>query len=196
MNQPNNKTPYGLLSKEDQAMLLPENRRLYEVLRGFHGKGLPIWESTSQSPFPQRHQTYRLIIKDDEWYLAESIQGHGLVLTGRELEGRVLGGYDTLRPATPEEIESVKPKVESLEARVKDEYGKKYIIEFFRWSSVNKYSFAGTKDLHISAQSMRGFYRYVYQDPDGDWDTSTSPTMMWSEGVTLLPIAVLFTEEK
>jgi len=190
-NQVTNKIPYGLLSKEEQAQFLPESRRLYEVLRDFHGKGLPIWKSTSQSPFPQRHQVYRLIIKDDEWYYVESMQGHGLILTGRELEGRITGGYDTLRPANAEEIEAAKPKELTLEEKVKAKYPD-FEVKFFRWCSVGRYVFSTSNDNHIAAQSMKGFYRYVYQHLDGDWDTSTSPTMMWDKGVTLQPIAVLF----
>jgi len=50
--------------------------------------------------------------------------------------------------------------------------------------------------LHCNAQSMKGFYRYVYQHPDGDLNTNTSPTKQWDKGVTLLPKAVLFSRVK
>ena len=49
---------------------------------------------------------------------------------------------------------------------------------------------------HVMAPSLTGFYRYVYQHLNGDWDTICNPTMNWDKNVTLLPIAVLFKRDK
>jgi hypothetical protein len=188
MNQVTNKIPYGLLSEEDQAQLCGEakTRGMYE----YYNYNARAWSITADNKLFASNSTYRLIIKEDEWYYVESIQGRGLILTGRELEGRITGGYDTLRPATAEEIEAAKPKELTLEEKVKAEYPD-YEVVMLDWNSLNRWVMPNGY-LHIDAQSMKGFYRYVYQDPDGDWDTSTLTTMMWDNGITLQPIAVLF----
>jgi hypothetical protein len=185
MNQVTNKIPYGLLSEEERAQvdISTLKKGLYEWFTGGE------WGPAKGFVF-SHISTYRLIIKDDEWYYVESIQGHGLILTGRELEGRITGGYDTLRLATAEEIEATKPKELTLEEKVNAKYPD-YEVVMLDWNSLNRWVMPNGY-LHIDAQSMKGFYRYVYQDPDGDWDTSTLTTMMWDNGITLQPIAVLF----
>ncbi len=84
------------------------------------------------------------------------------------------------------------------EEKVKAEYGD-YEVVMLRWTKIpdcrNLFLKFEGGDLHIEAQSMKGFYRYVYQHPDGDWDTSAYPTMQWDKDITLQPIAVLFTKD-
>ena len=46
--------------------------------------------------------------------------------------------------------------------------------------------------LHTTAQSMRGFYKYVYEEDDGRLFIQRSPT--WIYNGTKHPVAVLFTK--
>ena len=53
------------------------------------------------------------------------------------------------------------------------------------WSSNGLYN-------HYEAQSMKGFYKYVYQET-GDFSARNSPTLSITvKGATVFPIAVLF----
>ena len=100
----------------------------------------------------------------------------------------------------PNFIYRVKPEPESLEDRIKAQYPD-YDVVMLEWTDnaapdANFLQIStGLEEYepHTSAQSMKDFYRYVYQHPDGDLDTNTSPTEQWDKGVTLQPKAVLFT---
>ena len=190
MNQVTNKIPYGLLSKEDQAQFSGEakTRGLYELwadhwMMANGGR----WSALS---------AYRLIIKDDEWYYGIFIEGqNGYAILGKDLT--TISGYDILRPATTAEIEAAKPKELTLEEKVKAKYSD-YNTSLLTYNNSNGFLYINGDpdcDTHVNLQSFKGFYRYVYQHLDGDWDTSTSPTMMWDKGITLQPIAVMFNKD-
>ncbi len=91
----------------------------------------------------------------------------------------------------------IKPK-KTLEQKIKAKYSG-FDVEILGYCKVNGWlglvEEDGAREPHIYAQCMKGFYRYVYQHPDGDLDTNTSPTEQWDKGVTLQPVAVLFTKE-
>jgi len=191
MNQVTNKIPYGLLSEEEQAQFCGEakKRGLYELWNN-------EWYEASGNRFACV-STYRLIIKDDEWYYIE--------LNEMDEEGRVIHGSNignlrscyTVRPATPAEIEAAKPKELTLEEKVKAKYPD-YEVCMLYWDTDDTLCMrTGTSQIyHTCVQSMKGFYRYVYQHLDGNLDTCTSPTMQWARDESLQPIAVLFTRDK
>ena len=94
------------------------------------------------------------------------------------------------------EIQAAQPKVESLEDRVKAEYGDYEVVMLF-WDTDDTLCIKVRKPkiqlYHSCAQSIKGFYRYVYQDPD--LGTSANPALESRKGFTILPIAVLFTKD-
>ncbi len=189
MNQVTNKIPYGLLTEEEQAQFCryAKVRGMYEM---YDNKA--VWKVSGYEPKFCKWPPYRLIIKDDEWYYFES----GCVTRvweGVEITSRGIDNMQVLRPATPAEIEAAKPKELTLEDKIKAKYPD-YEVDMLYWGLTDILSCKG--HTHASAQSMKGFYRYVYQHIDGDWDTSTSPTMMWDKGITLQPVAVLFERDK
>ena len=106
MNQATNDRVFGALSPEEQAQFCREakNRGLYERM---NQDG--IWIVSRSDRFFAKSLTYRLIIKPDEFY-AISISGKTVSIhKGKHLDGPI-ETLESCRPATPEEIESVKPK--------------------------------------------------------------------------------------
>jgi len=193
MNQVTNKIPYGLLNEEEQAEFCVEARK-----RGMYENWChPIFRPCINDDEFQIGVVYRLIIKDDEWYYIE--------LNEMDEEGRVIHGANignlrscyTVRPATAEEIEAAKPQELTLEEKVKAMYPD-YEVCMFYWDTDDTLCMrtSTSQIYHTCVQSMKGFYRYVYQHLDGNLDTCTSPTMQWARDESLQPIAVLFTRDK
>ena len=193
MNQVTNRVPYGLLSEEEQAQLSAEakNRGMYEL---YWSGG---WsESITDMDFVI-DGVYRLIIKDDEWYYW-GIGTGGAIIAGKDIEHQlIINSLDILRLATPAEIQAAQPKVESLEDRVKAEYGD-YEVVMLEWSRINVWSIQSRQGLvsHAIAQSMKGFYRYVYENPEPDKSLCHLIEPVWlCDYEPILPIAVLFTKD-
>jgi hypothetical protein len=87
-------------------------------------------------------------------------------------------------------------KSEALEDRIKAQYSDYEVVMLVLDEGLFlslKTDSVINNNCHIYAQSMKGFCQYVYIDPDGDFDTNTTPTVLWDKGVTLHPTAVLFT---
>ena len=187
MNQVTNKVPYGLLSEEEQAQFcrLRNKHGLYQM----YSEG--VWSVYTSSAFDE-DTTYQLIIKDDEWYYGIFIEGQdGYAILGRDLT--TINGYDSLRPATPSEIEAAKPKELSLEDRVKKD--SQYIltdVEMLEWYD---HSWCYGDYKHYECQSMKGFNGYVYENDQGFFDTHLPTLEMLNNSAIKLPIAVLFTKD-
>jgi len=122
--------------------------------------------------------------------------------------------YRELRNATTHEFnfqeyryQIQKPKELSLEERVKKEYPDYEVLMIQEVQHKNAYSgkpylsfegfshFGGIQPEHTCAQSMKGFYRYVYQY-DGNICKNTNPIITQEDGANLFPIAVLFDKVK
>ena len=188
MNQPDNKVPYGLLSKEEQAQFCDEalDKGLYEV---FHGD---TWAPATTHHFPKAY-AHRLIIKDDEWYWADDGEIWAGAVLGESLRPEAIECYDTLRLAIPAEIQAARPKVESLEDRVKDEYGD-YEVVMLEWKSDVLVMDSGGRagNNHVMAQSMKGFAGYVYYAHP----FTIKPMPIMRDGERYIqPIALLFTKD-
>ena len=195
MNQVTNKVSYGLLSKEERAQFGGEAkaRGMYE----YHSAN--VWESTADDTLFSSSNTYRLIIKHDEWYYWENSCGYSDTQKGGSLNEKTVKFLSTLRLANPAEIQAAKPKVESLEDRVKAEYGDEFEVVMLEWSRINVWSIQSRQGLvsHAIAQSMKGFYRYVYENPEPDKSLCHLIEPVWlCDYEPILPIAVLFTKEK
>jgi len=192
MNQVTNKIPFGLLSEEEQAQFCVEAKK-----RGMYELWNREWYIANGSRF-SCISTYRLVIKDDEWYWIE--------LNEMDEEGRVIHGSNignlrscyTVRPATAEEIEAAKPQELTLEEKVKAKYPD-YEVCMLRinegtgWLS---YGHNGTSRVaHSAAQSDPRFQGYVYIHSENDWLVSNKPTKS-SRNKYIQPVAVLFQRDK
>jgi hypothetical protein len=120
MNQQNNRIPFGLLIGKDKDQFCGEAKRreLYEDYNSEVG-----WHVSKDDAHFSFDVVYRLIIKDDEWYYIKFKQDS----EGRNILGKDIaewsdknGIVQTLRPATPAEIEAAKPKEQSLEDGTKE----------------------------------------------------------------------------
>lgn len=147
------------------------------------------WTRKSAKFIEVHDYVYRLKIQPGKWYYTENseMDEEGAVITG-DITGN-LAGYYTLRPATAAEI----PKPKNLEDRVKAEYAD-FDVVMLEWTDnaapdVN-YLQIKTGDeefeLHTAAQSMRGFFYYIYFQ-DEEFYTRDSPSYNG-----LQPIAALF----
>ena len=110
MNQVTNKVPYGLLSEEEQEQFSGEGN--YKGLYKMYSEG--FWEIYTSSEF-EVDMTYRLIIKDDEWYYISHSDIVEEVMQGKDINLPYDRSITILRPATPAEIQAAKPKELSLE---------------------------------------------------------------------------------
>ncbi len=185
MNQVTNKIPYGLLTKEEQEQFCTEAkaRGMYGVFTT-EGK----WELIKGSTF-QPSLTYRLIIKDDEWYYIE----RHIFDEGEFIHGSNIGSLECCvlaRPATTEEIEAAKPKELTLEEKIKAKYPD-YYVEMLEWSLIDILNCKG--HIHASAQSMKGFQGYVYYAHPF---TVKPMPVMTEAGKCIQPVAVLFERGK
>ena len=198
MNQINNRIQMSLLTKEEQAQFCgkAKKRGVYEY---YNAKK---WHSTATDKFFEYDSTYRLIIKDDEWYYTEFDGGgeNTVNIIERTMVGSTLkkvgpNGYMTIRLATPAEIQAAKPKELSLEERVKAEYGE-YEVVMLEWKA-SRLTFGRLCDewIHTSAQSMKGFHMYVYQNLSGNFELFRRPTNTNHNQGTTLPLACLFTKD-
>ena len=89
--------------------------------------------------------------------------------------------------------EKVEPEPENLLDRIKAEYPDFEVVELeWHGDKLLKFHRFNCDHLHVSAQSMKGFNRYVFVDPDGDFLQSTDLTTLWDPEVTLQPVAALF----
>ncbi len=130
---------------------------------------------------------YRLKIEPEKWYYWSSIQGKGVVLGSEIIYSHV---FDLLRPAKESEI----PKQElSLEDRVEAEYGG-YEVVMLEWEG-DFWCMCSNGTLHTNAQSMKGFYKYVYFE-DSEFYALREPTTRNMTGKTIHPIAALFEKAK
>ena len=190
MNQVTNLIQLGLLTAEQQRQYDFEDRRLYDVLRSFTEKGKPIWESTRQSPFPQRHQTYRLKILPDEWYVWDDGQIEAGVSLGSEIMKKYL--YKVLRPAKPSEIPKPEPKEPTLLERIEEKWGDK-VVNLLSYNVTNgllSITDSPDCDPHTMLPAVKGFAGYVYDAEDGPLlGIGYVPVCVITGS---LPIAVLF----
>jgi hypothetical protein len=92
----------------------------------------------------------------------------------------------------------IKPKELSLEEKVRVEYPD-YRVAILQWDkrklwSIKGYGCYDAAYLHTTAQSMRGFYRYVY-DMNDRFIANINTFMHHGDHPNELPVAVLFTKE-
>lgn len=213
INQVTNLIQFKNLSKEQQASFDFENYE-YEGQDSGHGsentkftKILPCGKTKGMA-----HRVYRLKIEPEKWYFSKYL-GNPHIILGKEVTYQAEEHYmPILRPATPDE----QPKPLSLEDRIKAEFSDKRVVmlEFGREGNDNidllkmmedQFMYpcesGGYHSTHTEAQSMKGFYRYVYicqsEIDDGEikFYTSREPTEDYDildGGKTIHPVATLF----
>lgn len=184
INQVTNLIQWKNLSKEDQAGFDFERYK-------YEWQSETIWESVNWAPLkPNSNGVYRLVIQPDKFYYMEGENGTEII-KGGSIDNRDRKVSSVIRPATSAEM----PKPATLEDRVVAEY-KDFEVSMLEWNgSFLDYICEGVDFPHTQAQSMRGFYKYVYEF--GDFlSISIDPTTIHhygdGEDETITPIAALF----
>jgi len=116
MNMLTNTTPFGLLSEEEQELF--ENADSLEVYVDWR------WEESAHDEYQKGcacHCAYRLRLEEDCWYYAD---GYCIDVEIKKYDGEwtfdeYKDKYHTFRPATKEEIKSVKPKKTTVDVAIK-----------------------------------------------------------------------------
>ena len=106
---------------------------------------------------------------------------------GADTEDETITHWMTL-PELPK-----KPAPATLLDRIKAEYGEYDVTALNRSECSDLVMSCPGLPLHTAAQSMMGFYRYVYEKDSGHFFTDTLPVQLGKKG-TYTPVAVLFTK--
>jgi hypothetical protein len=183
MNQLLNLIAYGLLTKEQQVGFCPEAklRGMYEIFCGKQG-----WLPCSSANWFSMENAYRLKILPEEWYFAK--------VTGC-VEPFIKLGKDSLwnsteinilRPALPAEIpKPVRPPLGPvpLFIRIEKEWpGKEVVMLKPAESAIDIHDdfivfvYEGGWYAHHCAQSLKGFFKYVYVCNNGELQLGHTPT--------------------
>tara|TARA_R110002167_G_scaffold256475_3_gene462879 strand:+ start:5073 stop:5468 length:396 start_codon:yes stop_codon:yes gene_type:complete len=113
------------------------------------------------------------------------------VISGKDGNSFVLDGVEMSLDNLVDHINFLsKQEPKALLDRIQAQYPDFEVVEL-EWDGDGLYRMPSGA-YHINAQSMKGFYRYVYFDPDGDFFQSGDPTTLWDTGATIHPVAVLF----
>lgn len=202
MNQTTNLVQWKNLSKEEQAEF---------DFGGYRHKvqGDIKW-LLMVNDIPIGRNVYRLVIEPDKWYYCEGTTNEPEVLKGIDLAAfNQVEKVPVIRPVIEAEVSKPEFTPLHLEDKVRAEYPEydAVMLEWdndifgfpFQWQKViqedNGYGaqlseFGSIHKSHTVAQSMRGFYRYVYLI-DGVLETSKLP--IWpSSQVSTHPIGALF----
>ncbi len=189
MNQVTNLIQWVLLTKEQKAQFCSEakKRGMYEFYYSVKGE----WQECRGDAFCQHNKyndVYRLKILPDEWYYQRPLEAGSEILQGKFITNNIRNCASTLRPAKPEEIPEPEPTLlERIELRWMD--NKVVMLDRKQQDEILGYwplfGFTG----HTHAQSMKGFYGYIYNH--SGLEMFRKPTKA-HQGKTVTPIAVLF----
>lgn len=181
MNQATNLIQWKNLTEEQKADFDFENYE-YEMQHTDNSKGFQLAHKNPVALIENR--VYHLKIEPEKWYYCEWKDGVKYPCLGKSFINEIDMAI-SLRPARKDEI----PQEEILEDRIKAKWPDKEVVMLdfdddycLRMPSCN---------LHINAQSMKGFHKYVYETIKGDFDLNSRPTM-GGRIPTLQPVAVLF----
>ncbi len=192
MNQVANKVPYGLLTKDEQEAF---------NTKGFaYQSWVPdMWVTCvfEDSYTPRNETVYRLVIEPEKYYFCKWDYGkHESIEKGSVLKLHHITSCDHLRPAK----QSEKPQPVTLEDKIKAKYSG-FEVVMLEWVILGSneenspylcYTARGRHNLHhTAAQSMKGFFKYVYNEEGDLIHEYDYPTKPW-KGKTLQPVAVLF----
>ena len=149
---------------------------------------------SSDSVVTQREQlVFRLFIEEDKWYFCEGVYKKPIL--GKDLYCEDFNVFsENLRPAKPHEI-PVKEK--TLPERIQEKWPDKEVVmlEFDANDCLQFASGHYLGQIHCTAQSMKGFFRYVYDFGDDGFFLDREPTDGDSLK-TIHPVAVLFEAQK
>ena len=153
-------------------------------------------------------RVYRLVIEEDKWYFCKGIYKkpiQGKYLICENFKYKKLKVFENLRPAKRHEIP--KPKEKTLQERIQEEWLDKEVVMLEMTdpnNSIANHEFLSLVDYfyensipiaHYHAQSMKGFFRYVYDFGDDGFFLDREPTDGDSLK-TIHPVAVLFEAQK
>jgi len=198
VNQNTNLIQWKNLTEEQKADFDFENYKY--VMQYSHET---VWTNPRTpviEPGKNPNAVYRLVIEDDKWYTCVS---EDAVET---IKGSEFSNPDKaicLRPARKDEI----PKSEkTLQERIQEEWPDKEVV-MLEWEykgrilQINRFN---CYHWHTSAQSMKGFKGYIYDDEellsisgDDDFLLTINPLEELGDGsAPIHPVAVLFEAKK
>jgi hypothetical protein len=152
---------------------------------------VPVTHKERPTTITDFGSVYRLVIEDDKWYCTNSNCDPQL---GKDINRMGAGTFQYLSPARPDEI----PQPEkTLEQKIQDKWPNKEVViltpENGMLRIVKKIGSFEYDRPHIFAESMKGFYYYVYQRPsDKSFFKHIKPTYPCDDEKTIRPVAVLF----
>lgn len=187
MNQVNNLIQWKNLTQEQKDEFDFENYS-YEVQKIGSIETGWFYKQTAQT-FGK--DVYRLVIEPERWYAVTGPYDHTFLSPGTEIT-LFYGSYNSIRPARPDEIPVAKEK--TLEQKIQEKWPDKEVVilssENGMLRIVKTIEECEYNSPHIFAKSMKGFYKYVYEQ-DNDLIASLKTLKSW-KGKTLQPVAVLF----
>lgn len=183
MNQTTNLIQWKNLTQEQMDDFDFENYK-YEF------QGFLDWNT--HAGIPKRSRVYQLVIEYDKWYTYSTKNLIGEII--KTVKGSEFVNPEEAcecRPARPDEI----PQQEkTLEQKIQNKwFDKKVVIlssENGMLRIVKTIEECEYDSPHVNAQSMKGFYKYVYEQ-DNDLIASLKTLKSW-KGKTIQPVAVLF----
>ena len=194
MNQVTNLIQWKNLTEEQKADFDFENYKYKaQTANGWEDYSSFTYLS-SDSVVTQREQlVFRLFIEEDKWYFCEGVYKKPIL--GKDLYCEDFNVFsENLRPAKPHEI-PVKEK--TLPERIQEKWPDKEVVmlEFDANDCLQFASGHYLGQIHCTAQSMKGFFRYVYEYGDGELTLFHEPLDVLDDK-TIQPIAVLFEAKK
>lgn len=195
MNQVTNLIQHRNLTQEQKRDFNFENYK-------YESQGVFDWEPKLGSSVSDV-RFYRLVIEDDKWYYWHGVcisRSDGSywddgVCKGSEVTN--IGRCSELRPAKESEIPVSKEK--TLEEKIEEKWPDKEVVmlDFGNTGILEIQSGPKESNAHIVAQSMKGFYNYVYQLPQGDsFFLDAKAVYRWDANTTLQPLVALFEDNK
>lgn len=153
------------------------------------------WSEITNTRFKARdaagEDVFRLKIEPEKWY----ILSEDMVTPDEDdieiVQGcKIIGDYSRLltylRPAKPNEI----PQPETLEDKIKTKWPE-YEVVMLEWDDRNRWVMPDSY-LHIDAQSMKGWHKYVFFNTETNKLYALRDTHDFKNNVTTMPVAVLF----
>ena len=186
MNQVTNLIPWKNLTQEQKDDFDFENYR-YTVQTPTNTKFFGFYQKERPTSITDFGSVYRLVIEHDKWYTYSSEEfSKKYTVKGSEFVNP--DGAISLRPAKPDEI----PQQEkTLEQKIQEKWPNKEVDILYPKFGLLCINHNNQNRTHILAQSMKGFYKYVYEQENGILSPSTRTTLPW-KNKTLQPVAVLF----
>ncbi len=194
MNQVTNLIQWKNLTEEQKADFYTKNYKYKaQTANGWEDYGSFTYLSSDSAVTQKEGLVFRLFIEEDKWYMMGVTDDEPYPRLGSDYEP--LEVYGIFRPCKPHEIPKTKEK--TLQERIQDKWPDKEVVmlEFDANDCLQFASGHYLGQIHCTAQSMKGFFRYVYECGDGELTLFHEPLDVLDDK-TIQPVAALFEAQK